>query len=210
MCNAWNHPAGCDCGWGGNGWPHWGTWQAGTIHRSLPQVTHVSRTLRSYSYGRSDVCYPTKCPECGEEVYFVRHNDGSVWLDELGWPWPKHRHCNEDWSRIGSFYLRAARIRSGVEAPPVLGRIAKEVYRSFDIIYLVTTEDGRLVALSSSRKPHKIPHGIVIIRFTEDGLLLEDESHDPVHVKDARIDAQVLHEYLEAPGHSIRVGWQPK
>lgn len=35
-------------------------------------------------------CYSTKCPECGEEIFFVRYNGGSVWFDELGAPWPKH------------------------------------------------------------------------------------------------------------------------
>lgn len=32
----------------------------------------------------------TKCPKCGHMVWLVRHNGGSVWLDELGLPWPKH------------------------------------------------------------------------------------------------------------------------
>lgn len=35
-------------------------------------------------------CRRAKCPRCGGDVFFVRHNGGSVWLDELGWPWPKH------------------------------------------------------------------------------------------------------------------------
>lgn len=25
-----------------------------------------------------------------EPVWFIRHNGGSVWVDKLGWPWPKH------------------------------------------------------------------------------------------------------------------------
>jgi hypothetical protein len=32
------------------------------------------------------------CPMCQGEVFFIRHNGGSVWVDELGHPWPKH-HC---------------------------------------------------------------------------------------------------------------------
>lgn len=92
----------------------------------------------------------------------------------------------------------------------MLGRIVKKVFRSFDILYLVTTEDARLVSLSSSRLPHRVPQGIVVIRFTEDGLLLEDSCHDPVHVKDAHVDQRVLHQYLETPGDSIHVGWQPR
>ena len=37
-------------------------------------------------------CFLVPCPEgCGEEVFFIRHNGGTVWVDPpLGWPWPKH------------------------------------------------------------------------------------------------------------------------
>ena len=39
---------------------------------------------------RKSYAAPASCPKCGAPVFFVRHNDGSVWLDDLGWPWPKH------------------------------------------------------------------------------------------------------------------------
>ena len=38
----------------------------------------------------NDLCRKTICPQCGEDVFFIRHNGGSVWVDSLGWPWPKH------------------------------------------------------------------------------------------------------------------------
>lgn len=37
-----------------------------------------------------DVCGSSTCPKCGTGVFFIRHNGGCVWLDRLGWPWPKH------------------------------------------------------------------------------------------------------------------------
>ena len=40
--------------------------------------------------GHPDTCHKTPCPYCGKIVYFVRHNNGSVWFDELGQPWDKH------------------------------------------------------------------------------------------------------------------------
>lgn len=40
-------------------------------------------------------CWKTSCPKCRESVWFVRHNGGSVWLDEIGVPWPKHA-CFDD------------------------------------------------------------------------------------------------------------------
>ncbi len=36
-----------------------------------------------------------RCPRCGQMAYFLRHNGGTVWMDELGAPWPKHK-CS-DW-----------------------------------------------------------------------------------------------------------------
>lgn len=60
------------------------------------QTSSVSRTVFLYTYKESDdFCRPTKCPHCGEEVFFVRHNGGSVWFDSLGKPWPKHRCFDE-------------------------------------------------------------------------------------------------------------------
>ncbi len=83
------------------GW-HCGSWtdsgSSAGWHRS-----HEPRVWRSVNFAR-----PTTCPECGDRVYFIRHNDGSVWVDELGWPWPKHAcfdqpntatHAFHDWSK---------------------------------------------------------------------------------------------------------------
>ena len=44
-----------------------------------------------YNTSPDSTCYCTSCPECGREVYFIRHNGGSVWIDPpLGAPWYKH------------------------------------------------------------------------------------------------------------------------
>lgn len=61
-----NVPLGCRCG-----------------GRSRPEETSREDTDRSETF-------KTLCPNCTEQVYFVRHNGGCVWLDELGDPWPKH------------------------------------------------------------------------------------------------------------------------
>ena len=45
----------------------------------------------NYNTADESTCFGTTCPECGDAVFFVRHNGGSVWLDPpLGWPWYKH------------------------------------------------------------------------------------------------------------------------
>lgn len=73
-CNAWNHPPGCDCGWGGayyesNGTTYQNHWN----------------TLGSYTTPNA------KCPICGAKVFFYKSPlGGSVYFDDLGPPWPKH------------------------------------------------------------------------------------------------------------------------
>jgi hypothetical protein len=68
--------------------------------RNSPSPIHISggctgestiTNKSSISLAFEKICYPTKCPKCGSSIYFIKHNGGSVWLDELGWPWPKHK-----------------------------------------------------------------------------------------------------------------------
>lgn len=43
-----------------------------------------------------DLSRATKCPICNRPAYFIRHNGGSLWVDDLGWPWPKHPCLESD------------------------------------------------------------------------------------------------------------------
>jgi hypothetical protein len=78
MCNAWNHPSDCTCGWGGDG------------HLGI-SGTGVLNDYSDFKIDNDAKCNSTECPKCGAEVYFVKHNGGSVWLDPpLAPPWYKH------------------------------------------------------------------------------------------------------------------------
>lgn len=44
----------------------------------------------------------TRCPRCSQMVWLVHHNGGKVWVDELGWPWPKHPCFDTDASRAAT------------------------------------------------------------------------------------------------------------
>lgn len=48
----------------------------------------------TYSY--ENTCRPSRCPRCRKDVFFIQHNSGSVWVNELGWPWPKHECFEPD------------------------------------------------------------------------------------------------------------------
>ena len=60
----------------------------GSINYPDTYLTHQDGKQRFKSY--QDITRKTSCPICKDPVYFIRHNGGSVYVDELGWPWSKH------------------------------------------------------------------------------------------------------------------------
>jgi hypothetical protein len=92
MCNAWNHPADCNCGWGGDGnfdsfggygggggYPTFRTTNDGQVFE-FPFITYPSYVNPN-----------ARCPVCGCAVYFYQSPyGGRVFFDDLGPPWPKH------------------------------------------------------------------------------------------------------------------------
>ena len=89
-CNGFGHPPWCDCGWGGK------------FYEPLPVglASTAWRSEKSHTYPNA------KCPVCGSDVFFYRSPEGgSVYFDELGPPWPKHR-CTD----------QGASVRKGTEA----------------------------------------------------------------------------------------------
>jgi tetratricopeptide (TPR) repeat protein len=90
MCNAFNHSSTCTCGFGGIG--HLGRGGGWASHNYI-EVSGFRTTWRLH---KDDFCRPTSCPICRAPVFFVRHNGGSVWFDELGKPWPKHGCFDKD------------------------------------------------------------------------------------------------------------------
>lgn len=77
----------------------------------------ISVNYSGYSRCEESSCSTTHCPECGEEVYFIRHNGGSVWIDPpLGWPWYKHGCMDTNRSTLASnIALNFRKLREGLE-----------------------------------------------------------------------------------------------
>lgn len=100
MCNAWNHWAGCTCGFGGEG--HLGGGYGGGYGGGHGGGTGTGSQFPIYfSYGDSmlglaaelgySVVFPTICRYCGEPIFLFASPDGSFAIfDSLGIPWPKH------------------------------------------------------------------------------------------------------------------------
>jgi hypothetical protein len=144
--------------------------------------------LRSEAF--SDFCRPTICPRCGAAVYFVRHNGGSVWLDELGWPWPKHGCFNNDLSDGYSFFSTLQDSNPDSLLQRLLGRVIHSFVHRFDRVYVVHTADGRVCHLSASRDAAKRFVDLVLVLFSENAIFLHDASPgDPVRVRNFKIKA---------------------
>jgi len=105
-----------------------------------------------YSRSKESSCFLTTCPECGCEVYFIRHNGGSVWIDPpLGPPWYKHP-C------MDNTYVAAKGVRSQVVSESALAKftvrdgliigIVKEAEASFSKrCSLINIEPGKDVSI---------------------------------------------------------------
>jgi hypothetical protein len=88
LCNAWNHPSKCTCGWGGEG--HAGR-KPSSFSNTYPGVPEIIHSYESYTNPNAF------CPVCGDPVFFYQAaNGGRVFFDELGPPWPKHACMDND------------------------------------------------------------------------------------------------------------------
>lgn len=116
MCNAYGHPPGCNCGWGGSGsggsrsgrWFGESTYNSNSNIISNNNITDYTSSIRRiktnngnfifiaderiYSENEfKDLTFKTVCWHCGEEIYVYQNTHGSVVLfDNLGGSWPKH------------------------------------------------------------------------------------------------------------------------
>lgn len=103
MCNAWNHPPDCTCGWGGEG--HLGRSSGSSrFPVSGPRAILQSQFRVAASFTNPNA----SCPVCGAHVYFYQSPAGGrVFFDDLGPPWPKHP-CTDNRTAVGTLGRPAA------------------------------------------------------------------------------------------------------
>lgn len=83
MCNAWNHPPGCTCGWGGEG--HLGRRHPGDVLSAKQAYYTLDQAGRGYLNPNAS------CPACGRRLFFYQSGSGRrVFFDMLGPPWKLH------------------------------------------------------------------------------------------------------------------------
>lgn len=79
-----------------------------------------ARRPENYLWGTQEsYAAPTECPHCRSPVFFVRHNGGCVWLNDLGWPWPKHECFLKTPEPSWASFLREKQSPSNGVAPTV-------------------------------------------------------------------------------------------
>jgi hypothetical protein len=117
MCNAFNHPSWCNCGFGGDTGGGAGRWGAPQSSFAIPELVSGGWAKESRATVASYVKPNAHCPVCGALVYFYRSPfDGRVFFDDLGWPWPKHP-CTDNFSEPRAASYNTAR-NGGTVAEP--------------------------------------------------------------------------------------------
>lgn len=162
MCNAWNHPPGCTCGWGGDG--HLGVSPGGFGAPGVPNIYGVEPGQYRWAQAGETPHSPTDCPKCGDAVYFVRHNGGSVWLDELGYPWPKHGCFEPDLYGVRLFSILGESARESVEFGTIVEATILPDADSME--FVVSCMDGSKVTarLRPPRPPSTVLGRLALIR----------------------------------------------
>lgn len=110
MCNAYNHPPGCNCGWGGGvkytTYNHIKTKEIPSIPKRFPvkleiidgNTENVVTLENNVTIKVTELLSETKpinCRFCGMKVYYYENKTGSkVFFEGLGKPWIKHE-CKE-------------------------------------------------------------------------------------------------------------------
>ena len=128
--------------------------------------TYTNNQNRERFKSYKDITKKTSCPICKQPVYFIRHNGGSVYVDELGWPWPKHG-CFDN-SNVPKWYNNFYQV-SKVKNEALTGVIT-EVSSKIGIL-LLFIDFGRIgkgkIEIDKTMLSDSIIGLLVLIKFTE-------------------------------------------
>ena len=143
MCNAWNHSAGCDCGWGG------GDISGRKTSFYIPS-SHSDHAIGEQTTAiKSAETYTTACWWCGVDVYYHTNGYGdSVLFDFLGYPWRVHSCWRDYWTE-----KKAIRklLGSNTVSPKILQRIEQYESSSYFSTYRLLLEQPSCCESNDSR-----------------------------------------------------------
>lgn len=123
------------------------------------------RKVYASAYLTENFCRETKCPKCFKyPVHFIRHNGGSLWVDELGWPWEKHVCFDDKETRVMHRHLEHSIASKEKPIFALVSAILLEARPLPDVI-IVLCNDGREMefALPSLSNPETLVGELVVI-----------------------------------------------
>jgi len=157
-----------------------GGWHCGSFSKSPYSPPRISR---SGEWRERDFTRPSHCPICGDDVFFIRHNGGSVWVDELGWPWPKHGCFDQPHEPTQTFSLWTAK-SSGLTNPKlaIITRIKEDVRFAEPILEIRFTDSSRASLILRYTPSTSSLLGALVAISKEDSLLLHQQHAElPFH-----------------------------
>lgn len=174
-----------------------GGWCCGVDRSSQQSSTSALSVVARYEKSYQDVCHPTKCPICRRLVFFIRHNGGCVWVNEPGWPWPKHECFEKKPEPAWLGYMRkAAPIRAGFSGLIVRGKWVREGQAGSSRIALAVdcVNEGRLCVLTTGAgTPRDLVGHVVVVDLCGNRLVVSNYQERPI------LNVTVRPEDLELP-----------
>jgi hypothetical protein len=137
-------------------------------------------TSRSCSF--DDFCRKTSCAKCGQDVFFIRHNGGSLWVDSLGWPWPKHSCMDNSHEPAWYTYFNK---NNYIDKNSFVGVVIKCVWRLSQILLAVDGgEQGRIVlSTEGNTTADYFKNTIIIANFGRNFFVCSNHDKKPIFSK---------------------------
>jgi hypothetical protein len=198
QCQGHNHAPGCTCGY--NPIYVTGNQQHSNSSKIFLKSTISQKRFLSLSTfpAKGSRNFGTSCKFCGKKIFFVRHNDGCAFFDELGWPWPKHACLRMRQSLSNAFSFPKFSFMQEVESPTLCQ--VKNCAQS----------DGHWYAVLESIESDPCSYFIKVVSpklalIRNELIILSYKNHISVMIKSNRMESQVQDcpkEWLE---HILRV-----
>jgi hypothetical protein len=130
-------------------------------------------------------CRLTRCEHCKRDVFFIRHNGGSVWLDPpLGYPWIKHACMYPEEVRAGRSLALVSLPRNKASRGLLLAVVIQAKYgltKKSTTLQLASGEADRWSAIVKDDRQFLLGE-LVIIDRTARTVTRFDMPHFPDHL----------------------------
>jgi len=163
-----------------------------------------------YSRSGESSCFLTKCPACGDGVYFIRHNGGSVWIDPpLGPPWYKHP-CMDNTDVVAKgvrsqVVSESALAKFGHRDSLIIGIVKEAEASASKLCSLINIEHGRdknIVLLVKNNAGFLVGHLVLYDQRGKSVSWVENESYTfrvITRLKPRFVQPESLARHIECP-----------